>query len=57
MDRLTALSSFRQVMDASFEMPALTRLPLEEVLPGKTVSGLDESYLNKLPGILSTVLG
>ena len=43
-------------MAASFEMLALTLLPLEEVLPGSTVSGVGERYFSKLPGILSTVL-
>ena len=44
-------------MAVSFEMLTLTLLPLEEVLPGSTVSGVGERYFIKLRGILSTVLG
>ena len=57
MNRLTALFSLRQSVAVSFEMLTLTLLPLEEVLPGSTVSGVGEGYFSKLPGILSTVLG
>ena len=35
-------------MAVSFEMLTLTLLPLEEVLPGRTVSGVGNGYFVKL---------
>ena len=41
------VSSLRQSVAVSFEMPTLTLLPLEEVLPGSSVLGVGDTHLAK----------
>ena len=54
MNWLTALSSLCQGVAVSFGMLTLTLLPLEEVLPGRAVSGVGDTHFVKLRGILSS---